>query len=129
MPHYPDPVHGFVIEADRLRDWTCALVRRVGTPPDIAADVAEILLASDLRGIASHGTARLPQYVKLVEAKAMDPAATPAREPGEPHRRGDRARPRDGGGDLRRPEHEPLRHRRLVRDAGRRARHDRRQPD
>jgi len=44
--------------------------------------VAEILLASDLRGIASHGTARLPQYVKLVEAGVVDPAARPVRDAG-----------------------------------------------
>jgi L-2-hydroxycarboxylate dehydrogenase (NAD+) len=54
----------------------------VGTPADIAADVAEILLSSDYRGIASHGTARLPQYVKLVEAGVMDPSARPVRESG-----------------------------------------------
>ena len=84
MPVYQDPVDGTVVAADALRDWTDALVRRVGTPPDIAADVAEILLASDLRGIASHGTARLPQYVKLVEAGVMDPAARPVKEKGKP---------------------------------------------
>ncbi len=84
MPIYQDPVDGVVIEAERLRDWTASLVGRVGTPPDIAADVAEILLASDLRGIASHGTARLPQYVKLVEAGVMDPAARPVKERGRP---------------------------------------------
>src|SRR5215510_4820228 len=83
MPLYPNPVHGFVIEADRLQVWTNALVRRVGTPDDIAADVAEVLLAADLRGIASHGTARLRQYVKLVEAGVMDPAARPAKERGK----------------------------------------------
>lgn len=44
--------------------------------------MAEILLSSDYRGIASHGTARLPQYVKLVEAGVMDPAARPAPEAG-----------------------------------------------
>jgi L-2-hydroxycarboxylate dehydrogenase (NAD+) len=44
--------------------------------------VAEILLASDLRGIASHGTARLPQYVKLVLAGVMDPAARPVSDAG-----------------------------------------------
>jgi len=83
MPLYPDPVQGFVIEAESLRAWTDALVRRVGTPGDIAGDVAEILVAADLRGIASHGTARLPQYLKLVEAQVMDPAARPAMETGK----------------------------------------------
>jgi len=84
MPVYQDPVDGAVVQAEKLRAWTEALVRRVGTPPDIAADVAEILLASDLRGIASHGTARLPQYVKLVEAGVMDPTARPVKEKGKP---------------------------------------------
>ena len=82
MPFYPDPFQGFVIEPDSLCAWTDALVRGVGTPGDIAADVAEILIAADLRGIASHGTARLPQYLKLVEAGVMDPAARPVMESG-----------------------------------------------
>ena len=82
MPLYLDPVQGFVIEAESLRAWTDALLRRVGTPGDIAGDVAEILVAADLRGIASHGTARLPQYLKLVEAEVMDPAARPVMESG-----------------------------------------------
>ncbi len=80
MPLYPDPIDGFAVAADKLWTFTDALVRRVGTPADIASDVADILLASDLRGIASHGTARLPQYVKLVEAGVMDPAARPVAE-------------------------------------------------
>ena len=58
-------------------------MRSVGTPSDIAGDVAEILLASELHGIASHRTARLPQYVKFVETGVMDPAARPARESGK----------------------------------------------
>ena len=84
MPVYSDPVDGFVVAADKLWAFTDELVRRVGTPADIASDVADILLASDLRGIASHGTARLPQYVKLVEAGVMDPAARPVLEHGTP---------------------------------------------
>ena len=83
MPVYEDPAGGVRVDGEALQAWTAALVARVGTPPDIAADVAEILLASDLRGIASHGTARLPQYVKLVEAKVMDPAARPVRDAGK----------------------------------------------
>lgn len=84
MPLYPDPVDGFTVASDKLWAFTDELVRRVGTPADIASDVADILLASDLRGIASHGTARLPQYLKLVEAGVMDPAARPVLEHGTP---------------------------------------------
>jgi LDH2 family malate/lactate/ureidoglycolate dehydrogenase len=83
MPVYQDPADGRVVDAKALRSWTANLVEKLGTPEDIAADVAQILLASDLRGIASHGTARLPQYVKLVEGGVMDPAARPVHEKGK----------------------------------------------
>src|ERR1700719_1464959 len=84
MPVYADPAGGLRVAAPALLRWTAEVVERLGTPPDIARDVAEILVSSDLRGIASHGTARLPQYVKLVEAGVMDPAARPSREGGRP---------------------------------------------
>jgi len=84
MPGYSEPVDGLVVDPERLRNWTDALVRHCGTPADIAADVAELLLASDLRGIASHGTARLPQYLKLIEAGIVDPKARPTKEGGKP---------------------------------------------
>ena len=84
MPVYEDPVDGLTIAVDRLRDWTARLIEAVGTPADIAADVAEVLVASDRRGIASHGTARLPNYVALVEAGVLDPAGRPVRDVGRP---------------------------------------------
>ncbi len=77
MPVYDDPVDAHLLDPSILRVWTAALVRGVGTPADIADDVAEVLLASDMRAIASHGTARLTQYVSLVEAGVMDPIARP----------------------------------------------------
>jgi LDH2 family malate/lactate/ureidoglycolate dehydrogenase len=80
---YQDPVDGVTVGANDLQTWTEALVRSIGTPADIAGDVAEILLASDLRGIASHGTARLPQYLKLVAAGVMDPVARPVKDKGK----------------------------------------------
>src|SRR5260370_42404254 len=84
MPVSDDPVGGLTIVPDSLLLWTKTLVERLGSPSDVAADVAEILIASDLRGIASHGTARLPQYVKLAEARVMDPAARPVLERDKP---------------------------------------------
>jgi L-2-hydroxycarboxylate dehydrogenase (NAD+) len=84
MPLYDDPPNGLRMEVEPLRRWTERLIEALGTPPDVAADVAEILVASDARGIASHGTARLPQYVALAEAHVMDPSARPVRERGRP---------------------------------------------
>ena len=81
MPLYDDPPNGLRMAAKPLERWTQTLIERLGTPEDVAADVAEILLASDLRGIASHGTARLPQYDALAVARTMDPT-TSGRPPG-----------------------------------------------
>jgi L-2-hydroxycarboxylate dehydrogenase (NAD+) len=84
MPVYADPVDGLAVPAALLQAWTARLVESLGTPADIAADVAEILVASDRRGIASHGTARLPNYVALIEAGVMDPGARPVVDGGRP---------------------------------------------
>jgi L-2-hydroxycarboxylate dehydrogenase (NAD+) len=80
VPVYSDPTDGAIVRAHLLRAWTIALVGALGTPSDIADDVATVLLAADRRGIASHGTARLPNYAALVEAGVMDPAARPVLE-------------------------------------------------
>jgi LDH2 family malate/lactate/ureidoglycolate dehydrogenase len=79
MPPYDYPVDGVVIDAEALLDWTRGIVGRTGTPPDIAEDVAQVLLAADLRGIASHGTSRLGVYVALVEAGITDARERPER--------------------------------------------------
>lgn len=77
MPVYADPAGGVAIRAESLTTWTTVLVERLGTPADIAADVAVVLVASDRRGIASHGTARLARYAALIEQGTMDPRARP----------------------------------------------------
>src|SRR5262245_20847874 len=80
MPVYAAPDHGVAVEASVLRSWTVALVAALGTPADIADDVADVLVAADRRGIVSHGTARLANYVALVEAGVLDPGARPILE-------------------------------------------------
>jgi len=84
MPVYADPSEGRRVAVPLLREWTAGLLVAAGTPDDIAADVSEVLVASDRRGIASHGTARLPNYIALVEAGVMDPAARPIHDGGRP---------------------------------------------
>lgn len=80
MSGHRPPDDARALPPDALERWTAALLERIGTPADIAADVAVVLLASDRRGIASHGTARLPQYVGLVTSGVLDPAARPVIE-------------------------------------------------
>jgi L-2-hydroxycarboxylate dehydrogenase (NAD+) len=79
MPVYAEPERGRRFDPAAIEAWTADLVARLGTPGDIASDVATVLLASDRRGIASHGTARLPQYAALVDAGVVDPGARPER--------------------------------------------------
>src|SRR3954447_20175515 len=84
MPVYADPTDGRRISVADLRDWTAHIVEWIGTPIDIAADVADVLVASDRCRIASHGTARLPNYLALVEAGVMVPSARPVHDGGRP---------------------------------------------
>lgn len=44
-----------------------------GLPADDATTVARDLVAADLRGLASHGVARIPIYCKRLRAKAINP--------------------------------------------------------
>lgn len=46
---------------------------QMGCPPPDAAQAAESLLAADLRGVDSHGVARLSGYVRLWEAGRINP--------------------------------------------------------
>lgn len=60
----------------RLKTFTEAVFSRMGCSSVHASMAAEALLAADLRGIDSHGVARLSGYVRLWEAGRIN--ATPA---------------------------------------------------
>jgi LDH2 family malate/lactate/ureidoglycolate dehydrogenase len=57
--------------------WQFAFVvfKKIGCPEDQARQGANVLLSADLRGVDSHGLARLSGYVRLWEAKRVN--ATP----------------------------------------------------
>ncbi len=59
-----------------LETFTINVLRHIGCPAADAALAAEVLLSADLRGIDSHGIARLSGYVRLWEAKRMNPKPT-----------------------------------------------------
>jgi L-2-hydroxycarboxylate dehydrogenase (NAD+) len=48
----------------------------VGVPAEMADRAAEALVIADVRGIPSHGVARLPMYVGRIDAGVIDPRAT-----------------------------------------------------
>lgn len=64
-----------LFDKDRLRDFTEAIFIALGHNQDHANLATEVLLSADLRGIDSHGVARLSGYVRLWEAKRVN--ATP----------------------------------------------------
>ncbi len=47
---------------DGLKSFVSTVLQKVGVAPDDAAVVADVLVAADMRGIESHGVARLESY-------------------------------------------------------------------
>lgn len=60
---------------NHLREFSHAIFRKIGCPEDQSTLATNVLLDADLRGIDSHGIARLSGYVRLWEAKRVN--ATP----------------------------------------------------
>src|SRR5919197_2128150 len=65
------------VDESVLREYTAAILHGAGMTEEGARTAATVLVMSDARGIESHGVARLPQYVKLIDAGVLDPAAEP----------------------------------------------------
>ncbi|MBU6157818.1 MAG: Ldh family oxidoreductase [Bacteroidetes bacterium] len=57
----------------QLFDFTVAVFLAIGCPETDARLAAQVLLSADLRGIDSHGIARLSGYVRLYEAGRINP--------------------------------------------------------
>ena len=55
-----------------LQDFSFRIFRNIGCPEDHARLATEVLLKADLRGIDSHGIARLSGYVRLWEKKRVN---------------------------------------------------------
>lgn len=66
-----EPVYAY----EHLYGFARALFQKLGV--DQAALAAEALLSADLRGVDSHGIARLVGYIRLIEAGRVNPAARP----------------------------------------------------
>ena len=54
-----------------LFEFTKAILRKIGCNEDDAQTAAKVLLSADLRGIDSHGVARLSGYVRLWEVQRV----------------------------------------------------------
>lgn len=58
-----------------LKEFSCAVFERLGLSPQDAEISADVLLAADLRGIPSHGIARMQRYVNGLKSGLMVPNA------------------------------------------------------
>lgn len=61
--------------SEYLKEFTIKIFRQMGCPEDQAAIAADCLNQADLRGVDSHGVARLSGYIRLWEQKRLN--ATP----------------------------------------------------
>jgi len=75
----PKPAR-IVVSADDLRALVQGIFRASGSSEADAATVANALVWANLRGIDSHGVARVPRYLELFEAGESVPTAVPTVE-------------------------------------------------
>jgi len=61
------------VNADRLNDFTNRILQKAGVPEEDARVTANILVATDLRGIDSHGVGHLMMYVRAVQSGRTNP--------------------------------------------------------
>ncbi|MCJ0869656.1 Ldh family oxidoreductase [Streptomyces sp. AP-93] len=67
-PATPDPKPGKVlVPAEDLRTFSAALLEKGGLSPEHARTTADVFVWAALRGVDSHGIARVPAYLDLLE--------------------------------------------------------------
>jgi LDH2 family malate/lactate/ureidoglycolate dehydrogenase len=64
-----------LFRAEQLFDFTLRVFQHLGVPEDDARTAATVLQAADLRGIDSHGVARLHSYFDMLRLGRIDPRA------------------------------------------------------
>src|SRR5260370_21704480 len=66
-------VEARIFSVEVLRDFSTRVVLRLGVPKTDAVEAADVLASADLRGIDSHGVARLTSYVDLLSEGLINP--------------------------------------------------------
>ena len=65
------------VDAGTLQSFCTTVFEKLGVRPSDAAITSEILVSADLRGVDSHGVARLPRYVHGLRDGVMLPVVDP----------------------------------------------------
>ncbi len=64
-----------ILKKELLEDFIIEVFEKLGVPSSDARIVADILVAADLRGFASHGISRLRRYVEGIKGGGIEPVA------------------------------------------------------
>jgi LDH2 family malate/lactate/ureidoglycolate dehydrogenase len=72
------PLSASRFSAEALRDWAAAVLVSQGVPMMPAALAAKVLVRTSLRGIDTHGIARLASYAAKLATGEVNPIASPA---------------------------------------------------
>jgi L-2-hydroxycarboxylate dehydrogenase (NAD+) len=64
-------------DAEKLRSFCTKVLERLEVPHEDAKITADVLVTADLRGIDSHGVARMSRYVSGIQQGMMRPKANP----------------------------------------------------
>lgn len=62
-----------VFAYEQLRSFSASVFKKIGCPDKEAQQAADVLLSADLRGVDSHGVARLIGYLRLYDAGRVNP--------------------------------------------------------
>jgi L-2-hydroxycarboxylate dehydrogenase (NAD+) len=62
-----------LINPGKLTTFSSGILQKVGVPEKDADIIAKVLVATDLRGIDSHGVAHLAMYVRQIQAGRVNP--------------------------------------------------------
>lgn len=77
MSVYPGSAGERRFPAATLQAATQSIFERVGMPPSDAQLLAHTLVWADLRGVHSHGVMRVPDYVRRLTERGVNPAGRP----------------------------------------------------
>ncbi|MDE0472083.1 MAG: Ldh family oxidoreductase [Ekhidna sp.] len=61
-----------IFSVEELKRFTTEVFLKIGCPENEAIQAAEVLVSADLRGVDSHGVARLPGYIRLKEKNRLN---------------------------------------------------------
>lgn len=65
------------VERGKLLEFTANVMKKMGCNDGSAKAVAEVLVEADMRGISSHGVARLKRYINHINEGIIDPRGEP----------------------------------------------------